>query len=872
MLSDWLRNPLDIFKQYRAKQRSEQLGRLRARYQIFRALLDDNHRAVELLTDLSAALRSPVFWPGALARKTSELIDVTSDLVEKLDHLARGKFSDLVKRHSFLATQIRQELAHMPKQEELPTCLPLNREIGNMVRVVGGKAANLARLQQRFSFQIPKGFVVPVSACRLFLEHNDLYLNILARLREAKKNDEGLPVSDAVETVKKMILAAPLPKSLSLPLNNAASPLFAEGKGLAVRSSAVSEDTASHSFAGQYVSVLNVTSTTQLEEAFKTVVASAFSERNLAYRKHGGLAPYEFDLAVLCLEMVNAKAAGILFTTDPNFGSREKMLISAVLGLGELVVGGSEAADIYRPLRDASDSGVVQIAEKSRRLVNIDNGGVAEEQLDSETSKAPVLSPTQVLDLVHLGLDAEEELGGPLDIEWAIDSKDKFILLQARPLKVAVASTAETQLGVGRKPLMSGGQSAFPGRGAGLLKIVRTRQDLDGLDDPPYVLAMHQSLVEAVESLRKVNGLLIDLGNPADHLSCVAREYEIPMLTGLGNATTILKDGDPILVDGQRGAIFKATPEELARHRELHQKKTYAQINEKNKPADPATAALHDLIVPLNLTDAYGPTFTIAECRSLHDLVRYAHEKAVLAMFEAGDEALEQSSGAVSHLESDVPFFVSVIDLGGGLLPDSGRRIKVEQILSRPFTALWQGVTTPGLNWGPTGDVNVGTVMSRFMSDHRSARPIGMPNYALVTRDFLNLNARMDFHFTMVDSICGHDARLNYIKFRFKGGGTGFKQRCRRVRCLAEIMSSSGFFCDLRDDLLTSSIQGGNAEILEEKLRIIGRLLGFSRLLDAVMRKDDLISKVAKAFYDGDYQLQSLTSELANEDSDMTQK
>jgi pyruvate,water dikinase len=376
---------------------------------------------------------------------------------------------------------------------------------------------------------------------------------------------------------------------------------------------------------------------------------------------------------------------------------------------------------------------------------------------------------------------------------------------------------------------------------------------------------MHQSLVEAVGALRQVGGLLVELGNPADHLSCVAREYEIPMLTGLGRATVELTDNAAVLVDGERGAVFSATDEEMARYRESHRRKNVSWQERSTRPREPVAAALYDRIVPLNLTDAYGATFTIAECRTLHDLVRYAHEKAVLAMFEAGDEAVERASGVTVHLESEVPFHISIIDLGGGLLAGNGRWAKPEQVLSRPFQALWQGVVTPGINWGVMASgVAVGSIMSRFLTDHRSARPIGLPNYALVTRDFLNLNARMDFHFTMVDAICGLNARLNYIKFRFKGGGTGLAQRCRRVRCLAEIMTATGFFCDLREDLLTASIQGGTAEVLEEKLRVVGRLLGFSRLLDAAMRSDALVAKVARAFLDGDYRLETLGAEFAD--------
>lgn len=75
-------------------------------------------------------------------------------------------------------------------------------------------------------------------------------------------------------------------------------------------------------------------------------------------------------------------------------------------------------------------------------------------------------------------------------------------------------------------------------------------------------------------------------------------------------------------------------------------------------------------------------------------------------------------------------------------------------------------------------------------------------------------------------------------------------------------MGEAGFYCDLRDDLLTAAIQGGAAEVLEEKLRVVGRLLGFSRLLDAVMRSDELVAEVARAFRAGDFKLEKLQDEL----------
>ena len=871
---DWLQHPLTSWRQLQAERRAEQLAMLRARYQVFRALLDDNHRAVALLTELGIALRSPSFWPGGLAGQLKELLEVTADLVEKLEHLTNGESLGLTRRQERLAAEIRRDFAQLPAPERLPTCLPLAQISPEMLRAVGGKAANLARLHRFAVFAVPEGFAVPVSVCRLFLEQEDLYLRLVTRLKAAEKASDGLPDRQTVEEVKRLITATPLSTELAQSLAVAAAPIFTAGRGLAVRSSAVGEDSLAHSFAGQYTTVLNVVTEAQLVAAFKAVVASAFNLRNLSYRKNAGLSPYEFDLAVLCLEMVEVRAAGILFTVDPNFGSGGRMLISGVLGLGELAVGGSEAADVYLPPRDGSGPGERRVASKSRRLVSDGAGGVREEALTADEAAAPVLSEAEVLALVKLGLAAEERLGGPQDIEWAVDQSGRLVTLQARPLKVTTTPGQRLELGPGRTPLLGNGLTASPGRGVGLVRVVRSREDLENLSEPPYVLVMHQSLVEAVAALREVTALLVDLGNPADHLSCVAREYGIPMLTGLGHASEALAGVAAVLVDTERGEVYSASAEELARHRQLHLGRKSKWQDHEARPVEPLLAGIYDRLVPLNLTDAYGATFTIAECQSLHDLVRYAHEKAVLAMFAAGDAAVEKAAGVILNLESAIPFHVSLIDLGGGIMAAArGRWVRPEQIISRPFQALWEGVTTPGLNWGTVaGGVAVGSVMSRFMSDHRSARPIGLPNYALVTRDFLNLNARMDFHFTMVDAICGLDSQANYLKFRFKGGGTSITQRRRRVRCLAEILGEAGFFCDLRDDLLTAAIQGGTAEVMAEKLRVVGRILGFSRLLDAAMRSDEMVSQVARAFMAGDYQLASLVGEVGNDGAVETQK
>ena len=142
----------------------------------------------------------------------------------------------------------------------------------------------------------------------------------------------------------------------------------------------------------------------------------------------------------------------------------------------------------------------------------------------------------------------------------------------------------------------------------------------------------------------------------------------------------------------------------------------------------------------------------------------------------------------------------------------------------------------------------MGSVMSNWITDHKSARPIGMPNYAIISRDYLNLNARMDFHFAMIDSVCSLDNRSNYLRFRFKGGGTAVRQRQRRALCISRILEEHAFFTDVQDDLINASLQGVAAHVITDKLIVLGRLLGFTRLLDAVMSDDRRIDLVARAF------------------------
>ncbi len=203
---------------------------------------------------------------------------------------------------------------------------------------------------------VPDGFVCTTAMGKKFITEGKLATLIREQLHRVERNEEELTA--AAERIRRMILTSPLPPEIGKALADAYRELQTKQSGeggslpaISVRSSGVSEDSAEFSFAGQFSSLLNIRGIDALFNAYREVLASGFSVRAISYRLNAGLSPIDFDLAVLCQVMVDAACAGVLFTRDPSNPESERMLISAVPGLGTMAVGGAVPADLYRPRR-----------------------------------------------------------------------------------------------------------------------------------------------------------------------------------------------------------------------------------------------------------------------------------------------------------------------------------------------------------------------------------------------------------------------------------------------------------------------------------------------------------------------------------------
>jgi pyruvate,water dikinase len=202
------------------------------------------------------------------------------------------------------------------------------------------------------------------------------------------------------------------------------------GRPVAVRSSAVGEDSASASFAGQHATVLNVRSGEDLLDAVRRVHASARTEAALAYRRRLGIAAAP-RMGIVVQELVHASSSGVLFTRHPTTGADERV-IEAVWGLGEAAVAGLVTPDLYRIARDGR---VIERSpgDKDRAIVASDDGGTREVEVEPRRARAPCLDDAELAALGALAAACEEAFGGAQDLEWAF-ARGRLFLLQRRAI------------------------------------------------------------------------------------------------------------------------------------------------------------------------------------------------------------------------------------------------------------------------------------------------------------------------------------------------------------------------------------------------------------------------------------------------------
>jgi len=305
---------------------------------------------------------------------------------------------------------------------------------------VGGKGMSLAKMINA-GFPVPDGFHITTKAYRQFVAANNLQAKILTALKDV---DTSLPATleTASTSISRFFADASVPAHIASAITNAYIDI--NRKSVAVRSSATAEDLPEASFAGQQETFLNIRSEEDLLDAVKKCWASLWTARAIAYRIKNNIDQNTVALAVVVQEMVDAEAAGILFTANPINGHRDEMVINAAWGLGEAIVGGLVSPDTIIAEKATGKVKSYEVAEKTVITVRTEKG-TSEEPLNDSRRSSKVLNEAQVGELVEIARRIESHYGRPQDIEWC-RAEDRFLIVQSRPITAMAEVSIEWTL------------------------------------------------------------------------------------------------------------------------------------------------------------------------------------------------------------------------------------------------------------------------------------------------------------------------------------------------------------------------------------------------------------------------------------------
>ena len=825
---------------------------LQRRYQSFRKLLEHDRSCHELIARLEELhyLHRLVDWK-AIEHLYNQVADHLATVLACLHSIHPTRYRDLDRVFKRIDAQARLTQIGAPTEPGRPWIVACSEITSEHHDLVGGKAYQLARAAAAEAIEMPLGFVVTTQAFRAYLEHNRLQPEIDRRLASLDPTDRSA-LTETARDLTQRILAGTLPTELEQELLRAFQHLQSQTRQplrVALRSSALAEDS-SASFAGQYRTVLNVAET-DLVRAYQQVLAGKYSERALLYRIRSGLGDEETAMAVVVLEMVEARASGVIYTRNPAAAADETLAIHAVAGLGEALAEGRVSPTVLLLSRDLP-----------RRLVAVRGGGqdyarVPEARggtrgipLDPAAS-ATVINQTQARVLADWGLRLEALWGQPLDIEWCLDQQERLLLLQVRPLRLEsmAADAAACQPEQITNPVLaSGGQCASGGLAVGPVFILARESDLDRVPEGAILVARYPS-PQYARLAERVAGVVTEVGSPAAHFASVAREFGLPLLVDLPGAMTAFTAGTDVTLAADRCTVF-------AGRVPMDQLQACARPNVLDAAGyRRRLAELLQYVAPLHLTDPEAATFSPAHCRSLHDLLRFCHERATQEMFAVGDRRYAGKRGAF-RLVSPLPVFCYVLDLGGGMQPTPGwkRRVQVENIHCAPFQALWRGLTHPRIQWSRVPHFN-------WVEYDRIAVAGGIisPNsalfasYAVVSRDYLNLSLKFGYHFVILDALSAESGQDNHILLSFSGGGADFEQRSLRAEFLRQVLDRLQFQAKVTGDVIEARFQGADSATIAAKLDWLGRLLGATRLLDMRLRDAATVIRWADQFMRGRY-------------------
>ncbi len=775
-----------------------------------------------MIADIEDRLSGRVpFSLGSTIRRIHQAELDTYIMAQNLDRLSPRRYGELFTALRKISGSIDLETAAHSRTIQGPSVIPIADLNASATLMAGSKMAILGEIKNVLGAEVPDGFVVTTAAFYKFMGHEGL-LEQASRLEEVLEIYGEKVAEEACRKVQQAIIDSPIPGDLQESVLAAFDKLTLTGRGrVAMRSSAVGEDgTASH--AGQYFTELNVGRDLVLD-SYRWVVASSYGIGAVMYRLKQGLTQKDALMAVGCVEMIEPRCSGVIFSRDFNDPQADRVVISVSQGLSE------------------AGSGRNALLEEITFSPSKDFAG-----------RSSMLGEAELQRLANMSRFLERHFGRPQDTEWAIDRSGKLYTLQSRPMTTPANPPASEFPGIisGSKPIITGGYSACPGIGAGPVFIVATEDDLSLFPDNGVLVSPHSSPKYSLV-MNRCAAIVTERGSPIGHMAILSREYNVPTIVGLNHALDSLENGRVVTIDATSTAIYDG---QLT----LSSGKVIVAPVRAESPAARELLKIARWVTPLNLIDTASSEFSPANCRTLHDVMRFVHEKLFEAMFYLGDRAAISPRDSMV-LEGNLPFVVYVLDVGGGLkeMRVTNGRVAVADVDSVPMKSFLQGLTDTRIKWNRPRLISargfISVLGESIAGSPAESRGVGRACFAIVSDRYMNFSTKAGYHFNTIDTYCGRNINKNYIHFRFEGGAAAEVRRGRRCQFLYNVLNALDFKVQCRGDVMTARLEKHDCDTISARLADLGRLTLCSRQLDMLMDSDDSPEFFSRAFLKGDF-------------------
>ena len=433
------------------------------------------------------------------------------------------------------------------------------------IPTAGGKGANIGEMLT-LHLPVPNGFAVTAQTYGEYLEKTKIQPKILKLLENLNVEDTD-KLQSVAQKIQDLIVSTPMPQNMVEEIMYTYEMLGSEKQKasdlvepkevfVAVRSSATAEDLPEASFAGQQATFLNVKGKENVVTAVLACWASLFTARAIYYRVKNNFDHSKVLISALVQKMVNAEKSGIMFTVNPSTNHADEIVIEAIYGLGELIVGGEVNPDFYLVDKKTRDIKKIEVRKKDYGLFRNDKGENEKKLIPKDKQERQVLNEKQIKELARLGKKLEDHYGKPQDIEWAVEKEEVFIV-QTRAVTTFKAHTIERpDIADETGKILLKGETASAGVYAGPVRIVHDPSELHKIQKGD-ILVTPMTTPDMVPAMQRAGAIVTNEGGMTCHAAIVSREMGTPCIVGTQHATDLLKDGEIITVHATRGIVYE---------------------------------------------------------------------------------------------------------------------------------------------------------------------------------------------------------------------------------------------------------------------------------------------------------------------------